>query len=82
MRVGGAELPIGADMPRFGAPQNATGCPAISIPCGLTASGLPVGLQLVARPLCESLLVRVAAAYQGATTWHARLPAAIESLLQ
>ena len=50
------------------------GLPAISIPCGFTADGLPVGLQLVARPLAENLLLGVAHSYQQSTQWHLRWP--------
>jgi aspartyl-tRNA(Asn)/glutamyl-tRNA(Gln) amidotransferase subunit A len=56
------------------APFNLTGLPAISIPCGFTRSGLPIGLQLAARPWREGLLLRVARAYERATPWHERLP--------
>jgi aspartyl-tRNA(Asn)/glutamyl-tRNA(Gln) amidotransferase subunit A len=50
------------------------GLPAISIPCGFTGSGLPVGLQLVARPFAEKVLLGAAHAYQKSTEWHFRLP--------
>ncbi len=56
------------------APFNLTGLPAISIPCGFTQSGLPIGLQLAAGPWRERLLLRVARAYEHATPWHERLP--------
>jgi aspartyl-tRNA(Asn)/glutamyl-tRNA(Gln) amidotransferase subunit A len=49
---------------RFTAPFNLTGLPAISIPCGLTRSGLPVGLQMVAAPWAEAKLLRAAWAYE------------------
>ncbi|MGH2491569.1 MAG: amidase [Candidatus Limnocylindria bacterium] len=55
-------------------PFNLTGLPAVSIPCGFTQAGLPVGLQLAAGPWCERLLLRVARAYEHATPWHERLP--------
>jgi amidase len=42
-----------------------TGCPAISVPAGFTPAGLPVGLQLVARPGAELLLLQVAHALDG-----------------
>jgi len=42
-----------------------TGCPVISIPCGLTAAGLPVGLQLMARPRAEAVLFSYAALLEG-----------------
>jgi aspartyl-tRNA(Asn)/glutamyl-tRNA(Gln) amidotransferase subunit A len=56
------------------APFNLTGLPAISIPCGFTQAGLPIGLQLAAGPWCEALLLRAARAYERATPWHERLP--------
>lgn len=55
-------------------PFNLTGLPAISIPCGFTQAGLPIGLQLAAGPWRERLLLRVARAYEHATPWHERLP--------
>ncbi len=51
-----------------------TGQPAVSVPCGFTAEGLPVGLQIVAQPWQESLALRVAHVYQQATDWHKRRP--------
>ncbi|MDP6566806.1 MAG: amidase [Alphaproteobacteria bacterium] len=51
-----------------------TGQPAISVPCGFTADGLPVGLQLLAGWFEEPTLLRVASAYEGATEWHRRRP--------
>jgi aspartyl-tRNA(Asn)/glutamyl-tRNA(Gln) amidotransferase subunit A len=77
VRIGEQKLPIGSVMPRLGAPQNLTGCPAISIPCGFAATGVPVGLQLIGRPHDEATLLRVARAYEEATGWHRRRPAAI-----
>jgi aspartyl-tRNA(Asn)/glutamyl-tRNA(Gln) amidotransferase subunit A len=55
-------------------PFNLTGLPAVSVPCGFTQAGLPVGLQLAAGPWRERLLLRVAWAYERATPWHERLP--------
>jgi aspartyl-tRNA(Asn)/glutamyl-tRNA(Gln) amidotransferase subunit A len=46
--------------------------PALSIPCGLTRDGLPIGVQLAARPWQEPVLLRAAAAYQRVTDWHRR----------
>jgi aspartyl-tRNA(Asn)/glutamyl-tRNA(Gln) amidotransferase subunit A len=55
-------------------PFNLTGLPAISIPCGFTSGGLPIGLQLAAGPWREAVLLRTAQAYESATAWHARHP--------
>ena len=54
---------------------NLAGVPAISLPCGF-AHALPVGLQLLGRPLDEATLLRAADAYQRRTDWHLRRPGA------
>ena len=59
---------------RFTAPFNLTGLPAISLPCGFTQNGMPVGLQMIAAPWAERKLLRAAFAYQQATSWHTRRP--------
>ena len=51
---------------------NLAGIPGISIPCGFTKAGLPIGLQLQAPPLEEDRLLRAAHMYQQATDWHTR----------
>jgi aspartyl-tRNA(Asn)/glutamyl-tRNA(Gln) amidotransferase subunit A len=56
------------------APFNFTGLPALSIPCGFTKEGLPIGLQLAAGPWREVTLLRAAHAYEAATKWHERHP--------
>ena len=53
-------------------PFNVWGIPVISVPCGFTKDGLPIGLQLAAAPWREDLLLQVANAYQQATEWHKR----------
>jgi aspartyl-tRNA(Asn)/glutamyl-tRNA(Gln) amidotransferase subunit A len=53
---------------------DATGQPAISVPCGFSAEGLPIGLQIAAQPWREVDCLRVAHAYQQATDWHLREP--------
>jgi amidase len=59
---------------RFTAPFALTGHPAISVPCGFSKSGLPIGMQLVGRFATEPVLLKAAAAYQGCTSWHLRRP--------
>jgi aspartyl-tRNA(Asn)/glutamyl-tRNA(Gln) amidotransferase subunit A len=51
---------------------NLAGIPGVSIPCGFTASGLPIGLQILAAPFEEEKLLRVARMYEAATHWHTR----------
>ncbi|MBI3457799.1 MAG: Asp-tRNA(Asn)/Glu-tRNA(Gln) amidotransferase subunit GatA [Candidatus Rokubacteria bacterium] len=58
----------------FTAPFNLAGVPALTFPCGFSAEGLPIGLQLAGRAWEEGTLLRVAHAYQRATDWHARRP--------
>ncbi|MEZ5099890.1 MAG: amidase [Thermoleophilia bacterium] len=68
-----AEMDTGRDLPAlipFTCPWNLTGQPALSVPCGLTDAGLPVGLQLVGRPLEDDLILAIAERYQHETDWH------------
>jgi len=51
---------------------NLAGLPGISVPCGFTASGLPIGLQILGAPFEEETLLRVARMYEKATDWHTR----------
>ena len=53
---------------------NLAGLPGVSVPCGMTADNLPIGLQLVSRPWEEATMLRMADAYEAATPWHARTP--------
>ncbi len=55
-------------------PFNLTGMPALSLPCGFTAAGLPIGLQIVGRRWDEATVLRIGAAYERATDWHLRRP--------
>jgi aspartyl-tRNA(Asn)/glutamyl-tRNA(Gln) amidotransferase subunit A len=55
-------------------PFNLAATPAISVPCGFTAGGLPIGLQLAGRRYDEATVLRAAWAYEQATSWHQRRP--------
>jgi amidase len=59
---------------RFTLPFNFNGAPTLSLPCGLTAEGLPLSLQFVGRHLSEALLCRVGQAFEAATEWHTLRP--------
>ena len=59
---------------RFTAPFNLSGLPALSLPCGFSREGLPIGLQIIGPAWGEARLLRAARAYEQATEWHTRLP--------
>jgi aspartyl-tRNA(Asn)/glutamyl-tRNA(Gln) amidotransferase subunit A len=59
----------------FTCPVNLAGLPGMSVPCGFTAAGLPIGLQLIGAPLAEETLFALAGHYQRQTDWHRRVPA-------
>jgi aspartyl-tRNA(Asn)/glutamyl-tRNA(Gln) amidotransferase subunit A len=56
-------------------PFNLTGQPTLAVPCGFSATGLPLSLQLSGRAFEESTVLRLGHAYQMATDWHRRRPA-------
>jgi aspartyl-tRNA(Asn)/glutamyl-tRNA(Gln) amidotransferase subunit A len=53
---------------------NLSGQPALTIPCGFTASGLPIGVEFLGRPLDESTLIRLGRAYEPLHKWHEAVP--------
>jgi len=59
---------------QFALPFSWVGVPSISVPCGFDAQGLPIGMQIVGDEMQEALLLRIAAAYEGATPFHGRRP--------
>ena len=81
-------FPVGVDWPRevggqkvhplnylaFTYPFNLTGQPAASVPCGWTAGGLPIGLQIVGRRFADLTVLRAAAAFEQARPWRHRWP--------
>lgn len=57
---------------RFTSPFNLSGLPALTVPCGFTKEGLPIGLQIVSRAWNEAGVLRTGYAFQQATDWHTR----------
>jgi aspartyl-tRNA(Asn)/glutamyl-tRNA(Gln) amidotransferase subunit A len=70
-----AEPPDEARLIRNTVPFNSLGLPTISVPCGFTRSGLPVGLQITGPRLGEPAVLALAHAYEGAAGWRRRAPA-------
>jgi aspartyl-tRNA(Asn)/glutamyl-tRNA(Gln) amidotransferase subunit A len=60
--------------PSFTAPFNVTGLPAISVPCGFTVNGLPIGMQIVGKPFDEPAVLQAAYTYQQYARWYDRRP--------
>jgi aspartyl-tRNA(Asn)/glutamyl-tRNA(Gln) amidotransferase subunit A len=58
----------------FTIPVNMAGTCALSLPCGFSGSGLPIGLQLVGSPFGEETILRAGHAFEQATEWHKRKP--------
>ncbi|MCH8062296.1 MAG: Asp-tRNA(Asn)/Glu-tRNA(Gln) amidotransferase GatCAB subunit A [Chloroflexi bacterium] len=59
---------------RYTSPAPLAGLPALSVNCGFSEAGLPIGMQIVAKPFAEDLLFRIGHAYEQATEWHTRHP--------
>jgi len=80
--LGGKTYPVrgpGAGVTaRCTSPSNATGLPAMSIPCGFTRAGLPIGLQLIGRPFEEALLFQVAHGYEAVSPSRGHHPPLVE----
>ncbi|MSQ12048.1 MAG: amidase [Dehalococcoidia bacterium] len=73
-RHGAEHRAVRAAIARFTPLFNLVGFPALSVPCGFTARGLPIGLQMAAAPYQEPTLLRTAFAYEQAADWHKRMP--------
>ncbi len=72
--LGDGPSDVRAALIRFTRPFNFSGHPACSVPCGFTAGGLPIGMQLVGRPFDEATVMRAGDAYQRLTDWRTRRP--------
>ena len=64
VNIGDYEESVRSAVTRLTGPANLTGVPSLSIPCGSTASGLPVGMQIIGRPFDEATLYRFGHAYE------------------
>lgn len=74
LMVAGEKETVRSALVRMNRPANLTGDPAISVPCGFTRAGLPVGLQLIGPHWSEARLLAIAQAYEDATERHKRQP--------
>lgn len=72
--IGGESQPVRGALVRLNRPGNFTGFPVITIPCGFTRSGLPIGMSLHGPEWGEAQLLGIAFAYEQATEWHLRHP--------
>jgi aspartyl-tRNA(Asn)/glutamyl-tRNA(Gln) amidotransferase subunit A len=57
----------------FTIPVNLAGTCGMSVPCGFSGAGLPIGLQLIGKPFGEADILRAAFAFEQATEWHRRV---------
>ena len=80
-RIGATEVQVGDTvmgstpaLTQYTRAFNLNGFPAITVPCGFSDDGLPIGLQLAGRPFDEETVLRAAHAYEQATDWHKRRP--------
>jgi aspartyl-tRNA(Asn)/glutamyl-tRNA(Gln) amidotransferase subunit A len=74
VKIAGEKETVRSALVRLNRPANMTGHPAISVPCGFTQAGLPMGLQLIGPRWGEARLLAFALAYEQATAWHKRHP--------
>jgi aspartyl-tRNA(Asn)/glutamyl-tRNA(Gln) amidotransferase subunit A len=74
LRAGEDAVERARQLTRFTAPFNLTGLPALSLPCGFTHGGLPIGLQIVSRPWAEIQVLQAAYAYEQVAGWNVKKP--------
>jgi Asp-tRNA(Asn)/Glu-tRNA(Gln) amidotransferase A subunit family amidase len=73
-RIGSREESVFGVSARFCAPFNISGLPAISVPCGFSPQGMPIGLQVIGKPFDEETVLRIADAFERSTQWHLKYP--------
>jgi aspartyl-tRNA(Asn)/glutamyl-tRNA(Gln) amidotransferase subunit A len=72
--VRGKEVPVFGSLIANTEPFNLTGLPTLALPCGFSAKGMPISLQLTGRPFEEGRVLALGHAFQGATDWHRKRP--------
>jgi aspartyl-tRNA(Asn)/glutamyl-tRNA(Gln) amidotransferase subunit A len=73
--IDGRAEEVGMAMLRLTFPFNISGQPALSVPCGFSSAGMPIGLQIVGRQFDDATVLRIGHTYQRDTDWHLRQPA-------
>ncbi|MBA7629091.1 Glutamyl-tRNA(Gln) amidotransferase subunit A [subsurface metagenome] len=72
--INGVSMPVVPALTRLTRLYNLLGLPAISVPCGFSQAGLPIGLQIAGKPFAEATILQVAHAYEANTNWHEKEP--------
>jgi aspartyl-tRNA(Asn)/glutamyl-tRNA(Gln) amidotransferase subunit A len=72
--VGAETISTTQHLTRLAFPLSAACLPAISLPCGLTRAGLPIGVQVAAAPWNDTLVLQAGISYQDRTDWHRQRP--------
>jgi len=75
LTINGKETSLMAALISATCPFNLTGQPALTVPCGFSASGLPLALQIIGKPFDEATVLQVGHAYEVHTSWHEHRPA-------
>jgi len=78
ININGRIEPVWPVFERYCPQFNATGMPALSVPCGFSQQGLPIAFQVTGRSFDDWMVLRVGSAYQNATRWHNSHPAIVE----
>jgi aspartyl-tRNA(Asn)/glutamyl-tRNA(Gln) amidotransferase subunit A len=78
--IGSREEAVRSALIRLNRPANITGLPSITVPCGFTSEGLPMGFQLIGRPFCEAQLLQIARLYEQCSDWKDVRPTFIQPM--
>jgi aspartyl-tRNA(Asn)/glutamyl-tRNA(Gln) amidotransferase subunit A len=80
IRIGSSQEDVRLALLRLTRPGNLSGLPSVSVPCGFSSEGLPIGLQIMGREFDEATVLQAAYAYEQATPWHQRMPPTIDNV--